>query len=95
MIIELSLTQAEEILQALTRAKSTESLSITISLIKRVIKHETEIQVEETDRLLKRIEDSSYGNEELKERLNSASSLLKEESTKKKNLYFDENGNER
>tara|TARA_Y100000385_G_scaffold274110_1_gene316798 strand:+ start:420 stop:707 length:288 start_codon:yes stop_codon:yes gene_type:complete len=95
MIIELSLTQAEEILQILTRSKNTESLSSTISVIKRVIKHETEVQVEETDRLLKRIEDSSYGNLDLRNTLNSAVSILREESTKKKNLYFDENGDEK
>ena len=95
MIIELSLTQAEEILEILSRAKNTETLRSTISVIKGVIKHETEVQVEETDRLLKRIEDSSYGNGELRDQLNSAVSILREESTKKKNLYFDENGNEK
>ena len=96
MIIELNLEQAEEILENLSEIrKPSSNISNAMSTIKRVIKHETEIQVEEIDRIIKRISDNGYKNEDLISNFTKAKDAVKAESTKTKDKYFDGNGNEK
>ena len=95
MIIELNLAQAEEILESLSKAPQSEIVSSAMSTIKGVIKHETEIQVEEIDRIIKRISDSGYKNIDLTANFDKAKIELSKESTKTKDKYFDEEGNEK
>tara|TARA_B110000902_G_C13780494_1_gene388015 strand:+ start:174 stop:494 length:321 start_codon:yes stop_codon:yes gene_type:complete len=94
MIIELNLAQAEEILENLSKVPQSENLSNAMSTIKGVIKHETEIQVEEIDRIIKRISDNGYKNLDLISNFDKAKIELKNESTKTKDKYFDEEGQE-
>ena len=71
MGIELDLAQAEEILENLSEIrKPSSNMSDAMSTIKRVIKHETEIQVEEIDRLIKKISENVYKEEGLIETIN-------------------------
>ncbi|MDA8940680.1 hypothetical protein N9H34_00955 [bacterium] len=96
MIIELNLAQAEEILENLSEIrKPSSNMSDAMSTIKRVIKHETEIQVEEIDRLIKKISDNGYKEEGLIETINKTKIELFSASTKTKDKYFDEEGNEK
>tara|TARA_B110000046_G_C12601442_1_gene236991 strand:- start:157 stop:447 length:291 start_codon:yes stop_codon:yes gene_type:complete len=96
MIIELNLEQAEEILENLSRiVKPSLNISNAKSTIKRVIKHETEIQVEEIDRLIKKISDNGYRESSMLNNFTSVKNAIAEESTKTKDKYFDGNGNEK
>ena len=95
MIIELNLAQAEEILEHLSKVPKSEILLNAMSTIKEVIKHETEIQVEEIDRMIKRISDNGYKDEGLIETFNKTKIELSSASTKTKDKYFDEEGNEK
>tara|TARA_R110000823_G_C15495186_1_gene452442 strand:+ start:164 stop:484 length:321 start_codon:yes stop_codon:yes gene_type:complete len=95
MIIELNLAQAEEILEHLSEVPKSKTLSDALSTIKEVIKHETEIQVEEIDRIIKRISDNGYKNEDLISNFTKAKDAVKAESTKTKDKYFDEEGHEK
>ena len=96
MIIELNLEQAEEILGNLSKiSRPSINISNSISTIKGVIKHETEIQVEEIDRLIKRISDNGYRESSMLNNFTSVKNAIAEESTKTKDKYFDGNGNEK
>jgi len=96
MIIELNLAQAEEILNVLNERKSkTINLMSAMSIIKYVIKHETEVQVEEIDRLIKRINDNGYKNSRLVEDFHNVKEIMGVESGKTKDKYFDREGNEK
>ena len=95
MIIELNLAQAEEILEHLSEVPKSKTLSDALSTIKEVIKHETEIQVEEIDRIIKRISDNGYKNESLMSNFTKVKDSVKTESTKTKDKYFDGEGNEK
>ena len=96
MIIELNLEQAEEILTNLSEIrKPSSNISNAMSTIKRVIKHETEIQVEEIDRLIKRISDNGYRESSMLNNFASVKDSIALESTKTKDKYFDGNGNEK
>ncbi len=96
MIIELNLEQAEEILENLSRiVKPSLNISNAKSTIKRVIKHETEIQVEEIDRLIKKISDNGYRESSMLNNFTSVKNAIAAESTKTKDKYFDGNGNEK
>ena len=98
MIIELNLAQAEEILNVLNenpKKAKTINLVSAMSIIKQVIKHETEIQIEEIDRLIKRISDNGNKNLELTDILSSTKIQLTQESLKTKYKYFDEGGKEK
>ena len=96
MIIELNLEQAEEILGNLSKiSRPSINISNSISTIKGVIKHETEIQVEEIDRLIKRISDNGYRESSMLNNFTSVKNAIAVESTKTKDKYFDGNGNEK
>ena len=96
MIIELNLEQAEEILENLSEIrKPSSNISNAMSTIKRVIKHETEIQVEEIDRLIKKISDNGYRESSMLNNFTSVKNAIAVESTKTKDKYFDGNGNEK
>ena len=96
MIIELNLEQAEEILENLSKiVKPSLNISNAKSTIKRVIKHETEIQVEEIDRLIKKISDNGYRESGMINNFAKVKNSIALESTKTKDKYFDGNGNEK
>jgi len=96
MIIELNLAQAEAILSSLSNFKE-EPVALTEakSAIKKIIKQETEMQILEIDRLIKRISDNGYKNNELTGTLSSTKEQISSESAKTKSKYFDDNGNEK
>ena len=92
MIIELSLKEADDVLEFLGR--DYEKFHKTMSTLKNAIKLETETQIEEIDRLMDRIEGSNYGHE-LKSKLASSKEGIKQQSLKARGKWFDEEGNEK
>ena len=93
MIIELSLKEAESILESLKRAEPGKYSSIETTL-KRAIKLEAETQMVEIDRLMDRL-DGSYYDSDLNKSLKNVKDKIQVNSIKAKDKYFDEEGNER
>ena len=96
MIIELNLAQSEEILAVLsTIKKPSDNLKASMSTIKKRVKLETEVQVEEIERLIKRVEDNGYKDANMLESFKKAKESIKLESVKTKDKYFDGDGKEK
>jgi len=93
MIIELSLKEAESILEFLKRAERGKYSNVETTL-KRAIKLEAETQMVEIDRLMDRL-DGSYYDSDLNKSLKSLKEKIQVNSIKAKDKYFDEEGNEK
>tara|TARA_R110000824_G_scaffold200598_2_gene384590 strand:+ start:710 stop:1000 length:291 start_codon:yes stop_codon:yes gene_type:complete len=96
MIVELNLAQAEEILTSLAKIeKPSDNITSVKSAIKLRIKQETELQVEEINRLIQRISDNGFKDETMLSNFNSAKSSIQTASETTKNKYFDGDGKEK
>jgi hypothetical protein len=93
MIIELSLKEAESILEFLKKAERGKYSNVETTL-KRAIKLEAETQMVEIDRLMDRL-DGSYYDSDLNKSLKSLKEKIQVNSIKAKDKYFDEEGNEK
>ena len=96
MIIELNLAEVEAILEIASQVKKpTAIVKGAISAIKKIVKLETESQIQELDRLIKRIGDNGYKDEDLVSRLSKVKDQMQLESSKTKDKYFNSDGTEK
>ena len=96
MTIELNLKQVEYLITLLSESElvpvGLDRREFLITL-KEAVKIETVIQQDEIDKLLQRVKSNGIDDIEFIKKLSSAKETINSESEKKRDKYFDEEGN--